>query len=368
MKVLKANMVRLYKGFGIAEILDQYASFFKDKYVNNEFLELSDDNYSKINGITELQKVQFLLCGLDIYAQTQEAPKNPYIRNELSYYAKSFLEDLERLKNGEKVEDDILFSLYFFYYKENMELFNNNKLIRELKSEINIFFIAFLITVLNSLYIDDIETKKRYSSNSILNNIKKFLSFKSIRDDKDLYENSVPSFIGVMDKISSNTYKKGKLTYRRKYVIIAKLIYLLFKNLKINNKSLLESSLHYIFWRLIDKEDDECDFLHKINKEGGYITFLNSKLYRYPLSVKATNDMYCAIEQLYEEREMVDRIAYLENYKEIIKKPPEIRKRKEWKKQTFINKLKSYKNQSEMANVNVNIISSGKERLNSPVF
>ena len=352
MKVLKLNIYKYNEGFKVAEILDPYMVNFKEKYVNNEYLEHSNDNYSEYYGITEFQRLQFLLSGIEINAKIQESRVNPYFRDFFSSYSKNFLVDLTRFKKGEKIDDEILFYLYFLY-KEERELFDKESLISKLSSEINVDFIAFFITMINSLYIDNVEINK--VDNSILSKIKKLSGFKNVKHNRNYsynMEDFIPPFVGIMDKISSNKYKKGKLSFRQKYVIISKLIHLCFKKNKINNKDLLESGLHYIIWGLIDKTDAECDYLQKIGIEGGYAAFLNPKLFRSPMSAKAVQAMYYNIEYIYRKRDILDRIATWEVQRQIFdkpSKPPEKTKRKEWKKQAFVNTLKTYKNQSEMA-------------------
>ncbi len=341
MKVLKIDMKRFYEGFKIGKILDPYMSGFKEKYINNEYLEHSNSNYFEYQGVTELHRFQFLLICIEINAKIQESRVNPYFRDYFSSYSKSFLVDMERLRKGEKIDDDILFCLYFLY-KEDRELFDKDPLISKLSSEIDVDFIAFFITVINSLYIDSVE----------INKIDNSINVKHNRNYSYNMEDFIPPFIGIMDKISSNKYKKGKLSFAQKYVIISKLIYLCFKKNKIDDKDLLESGLQYIIWALIDKTDAECDYLHRIGKEGGYAAFLNSKLFRSPMSAKAVQDMYCNIEYIYQKKDILDRIAAWEVQIQIFDKPPkpeEETKRKEWKKQAFINTLKKYKNQSEMA-------------------
>ena len=350
MKVLKLDLERFHAGFKAAEILDPYVSGFKEKYVNNEYLEHFNDNYFEYQGVTELHRLQFLLLGIEIKAKIQESRVNPFFRDYFSSYSRSFLVDMERFKNGGKIDDEILFYL-FFLYKEDRELFDKDPLISKLSSEIDIDFIAFFFTVINSLYMDNFETDK--VDDSILYKIKKLFGFKNVKHNRNSnMEDLIPPFVGIMDKISSNKYKKEKLSLRQKYVIISKLIYLCFKKNKINNKDLLESGLQWTIFFLIDRTDVECDYLQKTGKEGGYAAFLNSKSFRSPMSAKAVQDMFCNIEYIYQKKNILDRMAALEVQRQIFDKPPKPReetKRKEWKKQAFINTLKKYKNQSEMA-------------------
>ena len=330
MKVLKIDMKRFYAGFKAGEILEPYL-IEKEKYINNEYLEQSNSKYSEYHGTTDLQRLYFLLSGLEIKSKIESSRSNIYIHNYLSSLFKSFKIDLKSLKNGEKIDDEILIYLYFLYYNEEKEFFDKEPLVNKLLSEIDIDFIMFLLTVINSLYIDNIEPNMDCTG-----------------EKKDVF----PPFVGIMDKISSNKYKKEKLSLRQKYVIIAQLIYLCFKKNKINNKDLLESGLHYIIWGLIDKTDAECEYLQKVGNEGGYAAFLNSKLYRSPVSMKAVKDMFSNIEYIYQEKDILDRIAALEVQRQILDKPPKLQeetKRKEWKKQAFVDALKKYKNQSEMA-------------------
>ncbi len=363
MKVLKIDMKRFYAGFKVGEIIDPDMSYireeekyFKKKYVNNDYSDHSNYDYSEYNGVTEFQRLQFLLSGLEINAKIQESRANPYVRDYLYSYSKSFLVDMERFRKGERIEDGILFHLYFLY-KEDRGLFEKDPLISKLTSEINIDFISFFITVINSLFIDSIEINKpgNYTSNSILSKIKKLFDFKSFKYNEvhnARMEDLIPPFIGIMDRISSNKYRKEKLSFRQKYVIISKLIYLCFKKNKINNKDLLKSGLHYIIWGLIDKMDAECDYLQEIGKDDDYAAFLNSKLFRSPMSARAIQDMYCNVEYIYQKRDILEKKAAWEVQRQILDKPsnaPEKTKRKEWKKQAFINTLKKYKNQSEMA-------------------
>ena len=327
MKVLKIDMKRFYAGFKAGEILGPYL-IEKEKYINNEYLEQSNSKYSEYHGITDLQRLYFLLSGLEIKSKIESSRSNIYIHNYLSSLFKSFKFDLERLKNGEKIDDEILIYLYFLYYNEEKEFFDKEPLVNKLLSEIDIDFIMFLITVINSLYIDNVEPNMDCTG-----------------EKKDVF----PPFVGIMDKISSNKYKKEKLSLRQKYVIIAQLIYLCFKKNKINNKDLLESGLHYIIWGLIDRTDAECDYLQKTGKEGGYAAFLNSTSFRSPMSAKAVQDMFCNIEYIYQKKDILDRMAAREVQKQIFDEPSRQTKRKEWKKQEFIDMLKKYKNQSEMA-------------------
>ena len=350
MKVLKLDLERFHAGFKAAEILDPYVSGFKEKYINNEYLEHFNDNYFEYQGVTELHRLQFLLLGIEIKAKIQKSRVDPFFRDIFSSYSRSFLVDMERFRRGEKVDDEILFCLYFLY-EEDRELFDKDPLISKLSSEIDIDFIAFLFTVINSLYIDNFETDK--VDDSILYKIKKLFGFKNVKHNLNI-EDLIPPFVGVMDKISSKIYKKEKLSLRQKYIVISKLIYLCFKKNKINNKDLLESGLQWIIFFLIDRTDAECDYLQKTGKEGGYAAFLNSKSFRSPMSAKAVQDMYCNIEYIYQKKDILDRMAAREVQKQIFDEPFKHienieKKRKEWKKQEFIDMLKKYKNQSEMA-------------------
>ena len=341
MKVLKLDLERFNLGFKSVEVNDPYIYWSDhdkekienikrstERYINNNYLDYLKP-VEESNGITELQKIQFLLIGTTIYARKQESRINPYIRLYLKSYMESFKDDLERFKKGENIEDEILFTLYYLY-KEESDFFDNNKIIRSLKSEIDIDFIIFFITVLDSLYIDQMDNSRE--------------------------GNSISSFVGVLDRLKSSAYKKEKLTVRQKYVIIAQLIYLYFKKIKIKNKNLIESALHSIFWMLIDRTDSECDYLRKINKEGGYLVFLDSKLFRSPMSATALKKTFFNIEQMYREKESLERIAtfvavtgYLHDVA-VMKQPSPEKKRKKWNKQDFIDTLKKYnKNQSEMA-------------------
>ena len=350
MKVLKIDMKRFHAGFKAAEILDpSYVSGFKEKYVNNEYLEHFNGNYFEYQGVTELHRLQFLLICIEIKAKIQKSRVDPIFRGIFSSYSESFLVDMERFKKGEKIDDEILFYLYFLY-KEEKGLFDKEPLISKLSSEIDVDFISFFITLINSLYIDNVEINKVKVDNSILNKIKKLFGFKNVKHNRNSnMEDLIPPFVGIMDKISSNKYKKGKLSLRQKYVIISKLIYLCFKKNKIYNKDLLESGLQWIIFFLIDRTDAECDYLQEIGKEGGYAAFLNSKSFRSPMSAKAVQDMFCNIEYIYQKKDILDRMAAMEVQKQIFDKPPRQTKRKEWKKQEFIDMLKKYKNQSEMA-------------------
>jgi hypothetical protein len=326
MKVLKIDMERFYSGFKIADIKDPYAyaSGFKEKYVNNSYLEHSKNNYSEFDGITELQRIQFLLSGLEINAKLIEIKNNPYI----SINPKFLLEDFESFKKGENIEDEILFAVYFIFYEKDKELFDSNKLISKLKAEVNIDFAMFFIALLNSLHVYNVDEGQNL--------------------------NSIPFFVGIMDRITSTVYKNENLnlTFRQKYIIISQLVYLFLKKIKIRNKDLVEAVLHYIIWALIDKTEHEFDYLHKIGEDGGYIPFLNSKLFRSPMSAKALQDMFCSIEHLFQEKDAVDEIAEREVFRQVMaieQQHTEKENRKEWKKQDFIRALQNHKNQSEMA-------------------
>ncbi len=352
MKVLKIDMKRFHAGFKIGKILDAY--IFREDHVNNDYNYHSNYGYSEYNGITEFQRFQFLLSGIEINAKIQESRINPYVRDYLSSYSKSFMVDLERFRNGDKINDEILFSLYFLF-KEDRGLFDKNPLVSQLTSEIDIDFISFFITIINSLFIDSVVINEsgNSSGNSILSKIKKLFDLKNFKYNgikSSNMEDPIPPFIGIMDRLSSNKFKREKLSFIQKYVIISKLIQLCFRKNKIINKDLLESGLHYIIWGLIDKTDTECDYLQKILKDENCATFLNSKLYRSPMSMKAVKDMVSNIEQMYRDREKVERLAAQEVYNQIIeKKPLPEKKIKKWDKQAFVNTLKKYKNQSEMA-------------------
>ncbi len=331
MKVLKIDLERLFEGFKAATILDSYIYNFNEKYVNNVYRESVNDKYLEFEGITEIQRFKFLLLGVEVNLISQESLINPDVRDYFLSYSKLFAKYFDRFKNGEKIDNEILFYLYFLY-KNERKFFNKELIIKKLLLQIDFDFFYFFITIINSLRADDIKIDK----------------YDSLNHYKDL--NNIP-IIGIMDKISGNQYKK-ELSFRQKYVIISKLIMLYFKKIKISNDNLFESGLHYIIFRLIDKKDEELDYLQEIGRDNGYSAFLNSKLFRSPMSAKATKEMFDNIEYLYQKKDILETVAVFELHGQILNKSFEFakkNKRKEWKKQEFINALKKYKNQSEMA-------------------
>jgi hypothetical protein len=314
MKTLNLDLERFRLGFKVGEILDPYMSDFKEKYINNDYLSFYDNDCSEFENNIEFEKAQFMMTGLAVFTKDRETKENPLYRIDIK---KLFVDSFKNFKAGKSVDNDMLYTLYFLFYDENKELFDKNEQINKLKLQIDMNFIMFLIVVLNSL--------------SIKSNIS-------------------PISVGIMNRIS-DSYKKEKLTFRQKYVIISQLIFLYLKKLNINNKEVIEIFLHAVIWLCIDKTDKEFDYLQEIGAQG-YISFLNSKMFRSPMSTKALEKMFFNIEQMYKERESLERVAAIDIYRQIIeeKERPVRTKRKEWNKNDFIVQLKKYKSQSEMAN------------------
>ena len=313
MKTLNLDLERFRLGFKVGEILDPYMSDFKEKYINNDYLSFYDNDCSEFENNIEFEKAQFMMTGLAVFTKDRETKENPLYRIDIK---KLFVDSFKNFKAGKSVDNDMLYTLYFLFYDENKELFDKNEQINKLKLQIDMNFIMFLIVVLNSL--------------SIKSNIS-------------------PISVGIMNRIS-DSYKKEKLTFRQKYVIISQLIFLYLKKLNINNKEVIEIFLHAVIWLCIDKTDKEFDYLQEIGAQG-YISFLNSKMFRSPMSTKALEKMFFNIEQMYKERESLERVAAIDIYRQIIeeKERPVRTKRKEWNKNDFIVQLKKYKSQSEMA-------------------
>ena len=313
MKILNLDLERFRLGFKVGEILDPYISDFKEKYVNNDYLSFYDNDCSEFKNNIEFEKAQFMMTGLAVFTKAMETKENPFYRIDIK---KLFMDSFKNFKAGKSVDNDMLYTLYFLFYDENKELFDRNEQINKLKLQIDMNFIMFLIVVLNSLSI-----KSNISSISV----------------------------GIMNRIS-DSYKKEKLTFRQKYVIISQLIFLYLKKLNINNKEVIEIFLHAVIWLCIDKTDKEFDYLQEIGAQG-YISFLNSKMFRSPMSSKALEKMFFNIEQMYKNRESLEIVAAIDIYRQIIeeKERPVQTKRKEWNKNDFIFQRKKYKNQSEMA-------------------
>lgn len=183
-----------------------------------------------------------------------------------------------------------------------------------------------------------------------------FKFFVIILNSLTLSYDDLSFYLGKLDKLSDkDKFKRKELTIIQKYVIIAQLLSIFLHEINIKSKTSFNVIFHFIIIRYIDKTIAEADFLNNSEKDGILINrgsiFLKREKFRSPVSQTEIQNIYYNIKKLFEDTKPLEEFYQIKANKRFLesRKPSNRRSNKIWSKSFFIENIKKYKNQSEMA-------------------